>query len=122
MGIRESLDWLGNSPWIGAQDRHVLPVDDWAAHDESATCACRPVIERIGGSVALRWHHRPFTEVRRPVSGAGGLRCPECEAVIGEHDVVVLGAERFVACRTCGQEWSWTDPERPPTAGDVRST
>jgi hypothetical protein len=120
MGIRESLDWLGNSPWVGAQDRHVLPVDDWDAHEESASCQCGPVLERIGGSVAILWHHRPFSDVRRG-PGTDRLRCPDCGVVIDEGDVVVLGAEHFVACRKCGQEWSWTDPERPPTAGDARS-
>ncbi len=119
MGIRESLAWLENSPWIGAQDRHVLPVDDWSAHEETSACPCRPLVERIGGSVAIRWHHRPFTDVRRPVPAADRLCCPACGTALDDADVVALAEERFVACQTCGQECSWTEPERPPTASDV---
>jgi len=120
MGIRQSLEWLENSPWIGAQDRHVLPVDDWAAHEETSSCRCGPVMERMGGSVAIRWHHRPFRDTRRPLPTANRLSCPTCGGELREGDVVGLGQERFVACRNCGQECSWTEPERPPSASDTR--
>jgi len=118
MGIRQSLEWLENSPWIGAQDRHDLPVDDWFAHEETKDCACRPVMERMGGSVAIRWHHRPFRDVRPPVPSFDSLCCPQCGAALDETDIVALAEERYVACRVCGQDCTWTEPERPPTAAD----
>jgi hypothetical protein len=97
MGIRQSLEWLENSPWIGAQDRHDLRVDDWASHEETSACPCQPAMERIGC-------------------------CPECGAALDEDDVLALAEERFVACRVCGQECSWTEPERPPSASDAPAT
>jgi hypothetical protein len=120
------MNW-GALTILGGQDRHLLLDVDWDRHISSSDCPCDPEPDRMGGTSALRWVHRAYPRSPMPTRIAPSARrisvpangsCPACGSPLTDGDVIAVGRERLMTCRSCGQEFYWTRPERPPTRGE----